>query len=754
MILGTSPLRSGSRERVLGDTRFGADQGQAGDLFLACVRIHKAPAHIDGIDPAPALALAGVVRVFTAADIPGINRLGIIPVSKDQEFLAEELVRCPGQAVALVAAETPEAARAGARAVVVNLTGVPGVYDMAEALAEGAPLVYPGREQGNLLDLRMVKNGDVEAALKTSAVVVEADYTTSMIEHSALETEGGRAWWEDGKLYVTACTQNPHYDRDDLVRFLGLKPEDLVVIQAETGGGFGGKLDVSVQPYLALATWHLKRPTRMVYTREESFLSTGKRHPFRMHYVTGADEQGRLTAVKAELLADTGAFASYGLAVCTRAAVHAAGPYYVPNVDVTSRMVYTNNVWTGAMRGFGVPQVALAHEGQMDALADALGLDRLEIRRINALRPGQATITGQVLKGGVGLTQCLDKVEPIYRTWQAKAKSDDRFAEGVGLGVMYYGIGNTGVSNPSTAQLEWTADGRVVLYTGVADIGQGSDTVLRQLAATRLGVRLEEIDLVRGDTSRTTNAGATSASRQTYISGNAVMAAAENLEALILGEARKMLGARHQELELAEGRVCVKGDPGSSLGVAEVVKHLTQRGQAARGEGGFDPHTVALKPDTGQGKPYAAFAWAAQCAFVEVDRDSGMVRVKEIAAAHDVGRAIHPKSVLGQICGGVMMGLGLGLMEEFHPGKTSNFEDYHIPTSADAPRITPLIVEEPEATGPYGAKGVGEPALIPTAPALAAAVGQALGQPMRHLPLSLERVMEALAGAGAKDQPC
>ncbi len=754
MILGTSPLRAGSRERVLGATRFGADQGQASDLYLACVRVHQAPARIEAIDPAPALALTGVVRVFTAADIPGVNRLGIIPVSKDQEFLAEELVRCPGQAVALVAAETPEAARAGARAVLVKLTGVPGVFDMAQALAEGAPRVHPGREQGNLLDLRVVKRGDVEAALKASAVVVQAEYTTSLIEHAALETEGGRAWWEDGRLHVAACTQNPHYDRDDLVRFLGLKPEDLVVIQAETGGGFGGKLDVSVQPYLALAAWHLKRPVRLVFTREESFLATGKRHPFRMHYVSGADEQGRLTAVKAELLADTGAFASYGLAVCTRAAVHAAGPYHVPHVDVVSRMAYTNNAWTGAMRGFGVPQVALAHEGQMDALADALGLDRLAIRRINALRPGQATITGQVLTSGVGLVQCLDKIEPIYRAWQAKAQSDDHFAQGVGLGVMYYGIGNTGVSNPSTAQLEWTEDGRLVLYTGVADIGQGSDTVLKQLAAARLGVRLESIDLVRGDTSRTTNAGATSASRQTYISGNAVLAAAQNLEALILGEARKMLGGRHQEIELEGGIVCAKGSRDPALTVAEVVKHLTKHGQAARGEGGFDPHTVALKPDTGQGKPYSAYAFAAQCALVEVDRDSGMVRAKEIAAAHDVGRAIHPKAVLGQICGGVMMGLGLALMEEFIPGHTGNFEDYHIPTAADAPRITPLVVEEPEATGPYGAKGVGEPALIPTAPAIAAALGRALGRSQRHLPISLERVMEALAGAGAKDQSC
>lgn len=754
MILGTSPIRGGARQRALGQARFGVDQGQAGDLHLACVRVRQAPARILAIDPSPALACAGVVRVFTAADVPGINRLGIIPVTKDQEFFCEEMVRCAGQAVALVAAATPEAARAGARAVVVKLAEVPGVFDAAQALAEGAPLIHPGREKGNLLDYRAVRRGDVDAALAASAVVVTADYSTSMIEHAALETEGGRAWIEDGKVFVTACTQNPHYDRDDIARFLGLTHDQVVVIQAETGGGFGGKLDVSVQPYLALAAWHLQRPVRMAFTREESFLATAKRHPFQMRYTSGADEQGRLTAVKAELLADSGAFASYGLAVCMRAAVHATGPYFVPNVDVVSRMAYTNNAWAGAMRGFGVPQVALAHEGQMDALADALGLDRLQFRLINALRPGQATATGQVLDSGVGIVKCLEKIEPIYRAWRQKAQGDDRWAEGVGLGAMYYGIGNTGVSNPSTAQIEWTADGRVVLYTGVADIGQGSDTVLGQIAAARLGLRLERIELVRGDTSRTTNAGATSASRQTYISGNAVMAAAENLEALILGQARKMLGQRHQELELEGEIICVKGSRAPALSVEEVVRGLAHHGTRALGQGAFDPHTVPLDPATGQGKPYSAYAFAAQCAWVAVDRDSGMVKAREIAAAHDVGRAINPKAVLGQICGGVMMGVGLALMEEFKPGSTDNFEDYHIPTAADAPRITPLIVEEPEATGPYGAKGVGEPALIPTAPALASAVGRALGRPMRDLPISLERVMQALAGAGGEDQPC
>ncbi|MFZ5587170.1 MAG: xanthine dehydrogenase family protein molybdopterin-binding subunit [Thermodesulfobacteriota bacterium] len=754
MILGTSPIRTGARERALGQTRFGVDLGQPGDLFLACVRARQAPARILAIDPAPALALAGVARVFTAADVPGINRLGIIPVTKDQEFLADGLVRCAGQAVALVAAETAEAARAGARAVAVSLAEEPGVFDAAQALVEGAPLVHPGREKGNLLDYRVVRRGDVEAALAASAVVVTADYSTSMIEHAALETEGGRAWIDDGRLVVSACTQNPHYDRDDIARFLGLAPDQVVVIQAETGGGFGGKLDVSVQPYLALAAWLMKRPVRMAFTREESFLATAKRHPFAMRYTSGADAEGRLTAVKAELLADSGAFASYGLAVCMRAAVHATGPYFVPNVDVTSRMAYTNNAWAGAMRGFGVPQVALAHEGQMDALADALGMDRLKFRLINALRPGQATATGQVLESGVGIVACLEKIEPIHRAWSQKAQGDDRWAEGVGLGAMYYGIGNTGVSNPSTAQIEWTADGRLVLYTGVADIGQGSDTVLSQIAAARLGVELARIDLVRGDTGRTTNAGATSASRQTYISGNAVMAAAENLEALILGQARKMLGHRHQELTLDGGIICAKGGREPALSAEEVVRALARQGARALGQGAFDPHTVPLDPATGQGKPYAAYAFAAQCAWVAVDRDSGMVRVREVAAAHDVGRAVNPKAVMGQICGGIMMGVGLALMEEFKPGSTQNFEDYHIPTAADAPRITPLIVEEPEATGPYGAKGVGEPALIPTAPAVAAAVGRALGRPMRDLPISLERVMQALAGAGGEDQPC
>ena len=404
MTIGENAKRVGALDRVGGRTLYGADQGREGDLFLVCARAEKAPAKLEGIDVSAAEQVPGVVRIFTAADIPGINRLGIIPVTKDQEFLAGGYIRHYGQAAALVAAETLEAARAGARAVKLKLTSLKGVFSVGEALARGANLVHPETRSDNLLASRSIIKGDADAALARSAVVHEAEYTTTFIEHAAIETEGGRAFIQDGRLVITACSQNPHYDRDDVARFLGLEPDLVRVIQAETGGGFGGKLDVSVQPYLGLAAWLLKRPVRMVYTREETFLGTGKRHPFRMHYITGADENGRLTAMKIDMSADSGAFASYGLAVASRAAVHATGPYFVPDLKIDCRLAYTNNPWAGAMRGFGVPQVALAHEGQMDALADKLGLDRLEIRLLNALRPGQATATGQVLTSGWALS--------------------------------------------------------------------------------------------------------------------------------------------------------------------------------------------------------------------------------------------------------------------------------------------------------------------------------------------------------------
>ena len=518
---------------------------------------------------------------------------------------------------------------------------------------------------------QQVIRGEAEEALARSAYRLRNTYGTSPLEHGPLEVEGGRGEWQDGKIIIRACTQNPHYDQSDLARLLGLPLEMIRVVQSETGGGFGKKLDLSVQSYLALAAYHLKRPVRMAYTREESFIGTAKRHALCIDYESGMDAQGKLTAIKVDILGDTGAYASYGLAVCMRAAVHATGPYEVPHVQVDSRMVYTHNSWAGAMRGFGVPQIALAHEGQMDGLAERIGMDPLEFRLRNCLRPGSTTATGQVLPDGVGMEACLRRLDKIYRAWNRRVVSDEQTLRGIGLGAMFYGIGNTGVSNPSSAQLELSPKGYVTLFTGAAEIGQGSDTILGQIAARYFGLSLDQIRLVRGDTARTTSAGATSASRQTYISGNAVLDAARQLEQRLREEGARELGCSPSELQLTGAEL--SDNQGRSVDIFKVAARLAVQGKVARGEGRFDPPVTVLDHRTGQGSPYASYAFAAQLACVEVDTVSGLVRVPRVAAAHDVGRAIHRRAVRGQIAGGVVMGVGVATMEEFIPRENRKF---------------------------------------------------------------------------------
>ena len=523
------------------------------------------------------------------------------------------------------------------------------------------------------------------------------------------------------------------------------------IIQAATGGGFGSKLDLNVQGFIGLALFHLKRSVRYVYSREEAYLATAKRHPLIMHMKTGADENGRLLAMQATIICDTGAYASYGPAVANRAPVHATGPYEIANVDVRSHGVYTNNPFCGAMRGFGTPQIAFAHESQIDLHARELGLDPLEIRRLNAQREGSTTATGQVLSASVGIGDCLAALKPHYeearRSWASHATEPFK-KRGVGIGAMWYGIGNTGVQNPSTARVEMDLEGVVTLFTGCADIGQGSSTVLSQIAAEILGLAPQAIRLVTADTKHTTNAGATSASRQTYISGNAVKQAAEQLAAVLKTEAANKLRVAKSVLMFDAGCAVVVGTPGQRVSFAELAKRITSKGASLSWQGYFDPETVPLDPQTGQGVPYATYAFAAQLALVSVDVLTGEVSVEKIVAAHDVGKAIHPENVVGQICGGIAMGMGFALMEEFEPGKTLSMKDYHIPTCADMPEVVPIIVESPEPSGPFGAKGVGEPALIPTAPAILNAIADALGVRIYALPANLERVLAASVTAG------
>lgn len=746
--IGRDVSRVDSLSKVLGEARYGADIPLKEALNLKVVRSTRPHAKILSIDIGDALKVEGVEGIFTARDIPGRNLTGII--TKDQPILAQDRVRFVGEAIALVAAKTVEASEEAAKRVKITYEDLPVVNNPEEALLPYVPSVH---ENGNLLLEFHVIKGDVQAGFKEADIIVEEDYKTTWVEHAYIEPDAGISYIdEDGRITIICPTQNVHYDQGEVSSFLSLPLEKVRIIQSVTGGGFGGRLDITIQCLLALATYHLNRPARIVYSREEVFQATSKRHPLKIRYKSGAKRDGRLIAVEVDIIGDTGAYASYGSAVGIRSAIHATGPYEVPNVKVRSRMVYTNNPWAGAMRGFGVPQISFAHESQMDLLASALKLDPFEIRIKNCLRPGSETATGQTLSASVGIGETLKRVKHWWQDHMGTFKEDSEkpyIKRGIGIGSMWYGIGNTGRANPSTAQVEIDQEGEIRLFTGASDIGQGSDTIFLQIASESLEVPLEKIKLIRADTALTTDAGVTSASRLTYIAGNAVIDTIKNLKEKLIGEASLILGVDKRELTFENGKIREKSNPSSYISVNDLVKKINR---VFRVEGRFDPETTPLDPKVGQGVPYATYAFATHLAEVEVDIETGKVKVNRIVASHDVGKAINPKNVIGQITGGIAMGIGYALMEEYIPGKTNSLVDYLIPTSKDIPEVIPILVEDEEPTGPFGAKGIGEPALIPSVPAILNAIANAIGQRIYNLPANLERVREAvICSKGSKD---
>ena len=523
-IVGKSISRLGASEKLKGKAAFAADLEKSA-LVGRVLRSSKHHARILNIQIDEAKAVPGCVAIFTAKDIPGSNRFGII--NKDQPLLADNKVRFVGDAIALIIAETEESAEIAARLVYVDYEDLPAVFDPEDALKPGATPIH---EHGNLLGRRAVRKGNPEEAFKRADVIIEREYSTTFVEHAYLEPDAGLAYVdEEGIIVIHASTQNPHYDQKDVADLLDLPEHQVRIIQTATGGGFGSKLDLNVQGFVGLAAFKLKRPVRMVYTREEAFQCTSKRHPLKIHYKTAANKDGRISGVFVRIIGDTGAYASYGLAVVSRSAVHATGPYEIPNVDIESTFAYTNNPIAGAMRGFGVPQVAFAHETQMDLVAQVLGISPLEIRQRNCLRIGSLTGTHQELKASVGIGATLEAISPYLDEALSPAHSPYR-VRGKGIGCMMYGIGNTGVQNPSTAQVELQHDGSIALFSGAAEIGQGSTTALSQIVAEEFSIDIEDIKLCIADTRFTTSAGATSASRQTYISGNAVLDAVHKLK--------------------------------------------------------------------------------------------------------------------------------------------------------------------------------------------------------------------------------
>ena len=537
-------------------------------------------------------------------------------------------------------------------------------------------------------------------------------------------------------------------DRDELARLLGIDVDDVRIVPTAVGGGFGSKLDLSFQPYVALAAWHLRRPVRMTYTRAESMIATTKRHPSRIWAKVGASADGKLSAMDFAGTFNTGAYASWGPTVANRVPVHASGPYYLPAYRARSRAIHTNCAPAGAFRGFGVPQSAIVQEALFDQMAEKLGIDRLEFRLNNVLENGRKTVTGQIFSQGVGIGECLQALTAPWRALNARIATFNHAASGsrrrgIGVASCWYGCGNTSLPNPSTIRLGINRAGRVMLYQGAVDIGQGSNTVIAQICADALGVELQHLDLVSADTDRTPDAGKTSASRQTFVSGNAAFLAAKDLRARVLARAGVGEGAR---ISLRKGCLSAELD-GIRRDLDLTTMPADDAGLVMVGEATFDPPTQALDDD-GQGVPYATFGFGAQLAVVEIDSELGTVRVLEIHAAHDLGRTINPVLAEGQIEGGIAQGLGMALMEEFIPGRSSNLHDYLIPTVGDVPNIKVRLIEDPDAHGPFGAKGLGEHVLIPTAPAIINAIHHATGGWVRRLPATPERVLRLIRESG------
>ncbi|MER8535560.1 molybdopterin-dependent oxidoreductase [Mesorhizobium sp. M1005] len=748
--VGSSPIRLDGLPKVTGGEKFGGDSFPADALSVLVVRSpHYHAAFTFGDLGSWVKSRPGIAGVFTAADIPGKNCFGVIAPFADQPALAEGVSRFRGEAVALVAGEREAILDLDLADFPVSWTELPHFLETGEAQAGGAQLVHENRPS-NLLTSGFVERGDPEAALAGAAFAVSGAIHTSYVEHAYIEPEAGYAFMDGDTLVVVACTQAPYMDRDDTAKVLGLAPEQVRIVPTATGGGFGSKLDVSLQPLIGLVAMKTGRPAALAYSRTESMISTTKRHPALMRASIGADADGRVTGMIFAGDFNTGAYASWGPTVANRVPVHASGPYATPNYRAEGRAIHTNGPIAGAFRGFGVPQATIMQETLYDELADKLGMDRLDFRLKNCLRNGSETVTGQRLESGVGIADCLEALRSHWRraltdadAFNARSSSEKK--RGVGVASCWYGCGNTSLPNPSTIKVGISASGEVVLHQGAVDIGQGSNTVIAQICADALGLPLEKLRLKGADTAITPDAGKTSASRQTFVTGKAAEKAGRALRDEILRFAnvseKAAIALDGTSLSIGEGEATRRIDLSSLKVDAE--------GFVFRAEESYDPPTLPLDAK-GQGKPYAVYGYGAQIAELEVDLRLGTVKLIKITAAHDVGKAINPLLAEGQIEGGIAQGIGMALMEEFIPGRTENLHDYLIPTIGDVPPIETILIEVPDPEGPFGAKGLGEHVLIPTAPAILNAIRHATGVLVTKIPATPTRIRAAILDKEAR----
>lgn len=736
-------------ERVTGRAKYTDDYVFDGMLFARTLRSRYPHARILNIDTSAAKALPGVRAVLTAADVPGENLHGL--VYSDWPVLCGDKVRYMGDAVAIVAADTQEIANQAIALILVEYEPLGVVADPVYARTPEAPILHEGREDGNLLKHIKVRHGDIEQGFAESDVIIERTYHTPTTEHAFLEPEcaiGIPAGYDDAhkKLTIYVGSQIPYQDRNQIARAMNLPDEAVRVRGTLIGGGFGGKEDIAGQIHVAMLAEATKRPVKMLYTRQESLLFHPKRHATVIRIKTGAKKDGTLMAVEAELYGDGGAYASLSDKVMTRATTHATGPYNVPHAKIDCYAMYTNNPPSGAFRGFGVTQSAFAVEQNMDLVAEAIGMDAVEFRLKNAQKVGVTTGTGQLLRESVGLIETIEKVEADMRSnghfqWGWR-EGDIAYGWGIACAYKNTGLGG-GAPDKSDAEIEAFEDGSVEVRSSSADMGQGLVAVLAQCAAEELGLSYKNVRVLLSDTDLTPNGGPTTASRQTFMSGNAVRHAAANLRDALTTVVSEEFDYPPDRLRFEEGLVRVNG---SSISFGDAVKLAKKQGVSTRILHEYwGPKTQPL--GTG-GDMHFAFSYATQAALVAVNLTTGAVHVEKIISATDIGRAINPLLLQGQIEGGIIMAMGNCLTESYIvengvPWSTL-LARYKMPSIKHTPEIISHLVEHRASEGPYGAKGVGEIPSINTSPAITNAIYNAVGVRVFSIPVDQDALLRAM----------
>jgi len=739
--VGRSLQRIDALGKVTGETLYPGDIYLPGMLSMKILFAGRPHAIVRRLDTERAKRMPGVVAVFTASDVP-VNEYGLI--MPDQPVLCgpgsakpyADRVRFVGDQLAVVVAEDEEAAARALREIVVEFEDLPLVADVEAALTAGAPLLFPDRDSNVFCHYR-IRKGDSDAAFRAADVVIQREYHTPVQEHAYLQPEAGVSYIDDeGRLTVEVAGQWTHEDQEQIAHALGLPLDQVRVIYPAIGGAFGGREDMSVQIVLALAVWRLsqrglRRPVRIVWSREESILGHHKRHAYTIRSKWGAKRDGRLLAAEVEILQDGGAYAYTSTKVLGNSTLLCTGPYEFPNVTVDAYSVYTNNIPGGAFRGFGGPQASFTAEMQMNLLAEALGIDPVEIRRRNLLHEGALLSVGTPLPKGVTIDkvvdQCAEAVGWQVTAGNAKRPGRDRLGKpaaahlrrGLGFACGFKNVGfSFGAPEHSWATVEIHGGAsieRAVVYHAGAECGQGAHTVMAQMAAEALNLPMERIELVVSDTARTGNSGSASASRMTFMAGNAIRGAAEQALAKWDLEERPALG---------------------------VFKYRP-------------PTTTPLDPQTGKSEPNFAYGYVAEAVALEVDVETGQIHLLDVVCADDVGKAVNPQQVEGQIEGAVVQAGGYAILENFiqNAGKvrTMHLSTYLIPTVLDIPdRVRSLILEYPDPIGPWGARGMGEMPYLPFVPAVAAAVHDATGVWFYEFPLTPERVLFGLRAAGVR----